>query len=86
MINGNEFESDHCSFIEFQKQKEAESQKESDREVALKRSVEEVEAKNKEILLLEQQVKELEQRLQLAESKAKVLYFLRFFPCPPHTM
>lgn len=50
-------------------QKEKDSQKESEREAALKHSLEELEAKNKEILLLDKQVTELEQKLQLADAK-----------------
>ncbi|KAL4340639.1 hypothetical protein GQ457_08G015320 [Hibiscus cannabinus] len=52
-------------------QKEADSQKELEQEAALKRSIEELEAKNKEALLLEKQVKELEDKLHLAEAKLK---------------
>lgn len=37
----------------------------------MKSSHEEVEAKKKEVLLLENQVKELEQKLQLADAKSK---------------
>lgn len=51
------------------KQKEADSQKELEREAALKKSLEDIEAKNKEVSSLEKQVKELEEKLQLAESK-----------------
>ena len=40
-----------------------------EREAALKHSLEELEAKNKEILLLDKQVTELEQKLQLAAAK-----------------
>ena len=50
-------------------QKEKDSQKELEREAALKHSLEELEAKNKEILLLDKQVTELEQKLQLAAAK-----------------
>lgn len=50
-------------------QKEKDSQKELEREAALKHSLEELEAKNKEILLLDKQVTELEQKLQLADAK-----------------
>ena len=53
------------------KQKEADSQKELEREAALKHSLEELVAKNKEALLLEKQLKELEDKLQLAEAKVK---------------
>ncbi|XWS36804.1 hypothetical protein CRYUN_Cryun20dG0117200 [Craigia yunnanensis] len=52
-------------------QKETDSQKALEREAALNRSVEELEAKNKEALLLEKRVKELEDKLQLAEAKLK---------------
>lgn len=50
-------------------QKEKDSQKELEREAALKHSLEELEAKKKEILLLDKQVTELEQKLQLADAK-----------------
>lgn len=50
-------------------QKEKDSQKELEREAAMKHSLEELEAKNKEILLLDKQVTELEQKLQLADAK-----------------
>ena len=58
------------------KQKEADSQKELEREAALKHSFEELVAKNKEALLLEKQVKELEDKLQLAEAKVKVSSYI----------
>lgn len=59
-----------CSCLEFPTdQKEKDSQKELEREAARKHSSEELEAKNKEIMLLEKQIKELEQKLQLADSK-----------------
>lgn len=50
-------------------QEEKDSQKELEREAALKHSLEELEAKKKEILLLDKQVTELEQKLQLADAK-----------------
>ncbi|KAM1010524.1 hypothetical protein ACFX2C_045994 [Malus domestica] len=49
--------------------KEADSQKDLEREASLKHSLEELEAKNKEIALLDKQVKELEQKVQLADTK-----------------
>lgn len=52
-------------------QKELVSQKDLEQEAALKHSCEELEAKKKEVLLLENQVKDLEQKLQLADSKSK---------------
>lgn len=53
------------------KQKEAHSQKELERETATKHLLEEIEAKKQGLLLKENQVKELEQKLQLAEAKSK---------------
>lgn len=59
-----------CYLFDFpNNQKEKDSQKELEREAALKHSLEELEAKNKEILLLDKQVTELEQKLQLADAK-----------------
>ncbi|KAK0584572.1 hypothetical protein LWI29_015388 [Acer saccharum] len=52
-------------------QKEVHSQKYMEGEAALKRSLEELEAKNNEVVILEKQVKELEQQLQLANAKVK---------------
>ena len=54
-----------------QAQKEADSQKYAEREAALKRSIEDLEAKNEVVVLLEKQVKEFEQKLQLADTKSK---------------
>lgn len=60
----------YCYLFDFpNNQKEKDSQKELEREAALKHSLEELEAKNKEILLLDKQVTELEQKLQLADAK-----------------
>ena len=50
-------------------QKETGSQKDLERETALKCSIEELEAKNKEMSLLQKQIVELEQKLQLAGAK-----------------
>lgn len=49
-----------------------------EREASLKRSLEEVEAKNEVVAALEKQVKELEQKLQLADAKSqqKVCFIL----------
>lgn len=52
-------------------QKELVCQKDLEHEAALKHSSEELEAKKKEVLLLESQVKDLEQKLQQANSKSK---------------
>lgn len=59
-------------------QNEKYSQKELEREAALEHSRGELEAKNKEIVLLEKQVKELEQKLQLADAKQsqEVVFYL----------
>lgn len=51
-------------------QKEEGSQKESEREAALKNSHEQLEAKTKEISLLQKQKEELEQKLQQAGIKS----------------
>ena len=64
------------------KQKEADSQKELEREAALKHSLEELEAKKKEALLLEKQVKELDDKLQLAEAKVKVSSYFNLLYSP----
>ncbi|KAG8387095.1 hypothetical protein BUALT_Bualt03G0217700 [Buddleja alternifolia] len=56
----------------FKEEKESSSHKELEREAALKHSSEELEIKKKEILLLENQVKDLEQKLQLANAKSKM--------------
>lgn len=61
-------------------QKEADSQKDLEREASLKHSLEELEAKNKEITLLEKQVKDLEQKLQLADAKLTERVCLYLFP------
>ena len=61
-------------------QKEADSQKDLEREASLKHSLEELEAKNKEIALLDKQVKELEQKLQLADTKVTERVCLFLFP------
>ncbi|KAG2711425.1 hypothetical protein I3760_04G076600 [Carya illinoinensis] len=50
-------------------QKEKNSRKDLKREAALEHSLEGLEAKNREIMLLEKQVKELEQKLQQADDK-----------------
>lgn len=50
-------------------QKEKDSQKEFEREDSLKRSLQDLEAKGKEILALETQIKDLQQKLLLAEAK-----------------
>jgi hypothetical protein len=62
-------------------QKEKDSEKELEREAALKHSLEELEAKNNGIMLLEKQVKELEQKLQLADAKLsqKVSLYSTYF-------
>lgn len=53
-------------------QRGADSQKDSEREAALKSSLEELGAKNKEAALLQNKVAELEQKLQQAQAKLKV--------------
>lgn len=58
-------------FINACKQKKLISQKDLEREAGLKHSVEELENKKNEVLLLENRVKDLEQRLQLADAKLK---------------
>ncbi|KAF5748867.1 myosin-9-like [Tripterygium wilfordii] len=50
-------------------EKESYSQKEVEREAALKKSLDDLEAKNKELVHLEKLVKELEQKLQKADAK-----------------
>ncbi|KAL3502395.1 hypothetical protein ACH5RR_036844 [Cinchona calisaya] len=52
-------------------QKESLSQHGSEMEAPSKHVIEELEAKNKQVLFLETQVKELEQKLQLADAKSK---------------
>lgn len=52
-------------------QKEVVSQKELEQEAAIQRKLEEFEAKSKEVTVLEKQVKELEQKLELADAKLK---------------
>ncbi|KAL6983190.1 hypothetical protein U1Q18_016583 [Sarracenia purpurea var. burkii] len=54
-----------------QSQRDADSQKDLEQEAALKHSFEELESKKKVVILLEKQVKELEQKLQLADIKSK---------------
>lgn len=49
-------------------QKEKYSQKELESEAAQKHSLEELEAKNQKLMLLEKRVKELEEKLQLANA------------------
>ncbi|KAA8526157.1 hypothetical protein F0562_007743 [Nyssa sinensis] len=61
----------HIAQSTIAEQKEADSQKELEHEATLKRSSEELEAKSNTVLLLEKQVKELEQKLQLADAKLK---------------
>lgn len=57
-------------------------QRDVEREASLKHSLEELDAKKKEIVLLVNQVKDLEQRLQQADTKTKekVIYRL-MHPC-----
>lgn len=55
----------------FAKQKEAYSQKDLERESDVNNSTEEFEAKNKQVVLLREQVRELEQKLQLADAMSK---------------
>lgn len=50
------------------------AQKESEREAALKSSLGELESKNKEVVLLQKKSEELEQKLQVAQTKAKVSF------------
>ena len=69
--------------IFLQTQKESNSQKELEREAALKHSLEELESKNKAVLLREEQVKELEQKLQLAETKSKEKVCIQTTPSHP---
>jgi len=58
----------NCSFFKFPtNQKEKDSQKELESKAAQKHSLEELEAKNQKIMLLEKRVKELEEKLQLAQ-------------------
>lgn len=66
------------------KQKETHSQKELEHEAAAKHLLEELEAKKQELILKENQVKELEQKLQLAEakSKEKVSFYLKICTRP----
>lgn len=70
-----------CIWVFKIEQKEADSQKELEREAALKRSFEELEAKNEVVAVLEKQVKELEQKLQLADTKSqqKACFILNSF-------
>lgn len=59
----------NCSLSKFPtNQKEKDSQKELESEAAQKHSLEELEAKNQKIMLLEKGVKELEEKLQLADA------------------
>lgn len=62
------------------KQKEAASQRDLEKEASIKHFHDELEAKNKQVGLLEKQVKELEEKLQLldAKSKEKVSYCHKF--------
>lgn len=53
-------------------QKQGHSQKHSELESALKQSQEEIEAKKKAVAEFESMVKDLEQKVQLADAKAKV--------------
>lgn len=53
------------------KQEKSDSQKGLEQDAALKHSLDEFEAKNKHVILLEKQVKELEQKLELADAKLK---------------
>lgn len=63
------------------------SQKDLEREAALKHPFEELEAKKKEVVLLENHVKDLEQRLQLADSKSKEkVSFLPFIDLYRHML
>lgn len=59
-------------------QKDVSSQKVLDQEAAVKRSHEELGARNKEITLLQKQVKDLEHKLQLADSKVTEKVWLFF--------
>lgn len=63
-----------------QLQKEADSQKDLEREAALKQSLEQLEAKNKEVTLLDKQVKDLEQKLQLSDANINEKVFSIYFP------
>lgn len=54
------------------KQKQSHSQKHSELEAALKQSQEEIEAKKKAVTEFESMVKDLEQKVQVADAKAKV--------------
>ncbi|KAK4437434.1 hypothetical protein Salat_0077300 [Sesamum alatum] len=56
---------------QLKEEKEVSSQKDLEQEAALKHSFEELDAKKKEVIVLENQVKDLEQRLQLADAKSK---------------
>lgn len=57
----------------------ADSEKELEREAALKQSLEKLEEKSKEVAVLETRVKELEQKLKLAEAALldKVSFYQR---------
>ena len=52
-------------------QKDAHSKRGLEHETAVKQSLEEVEARNKQVAILEQQVKDLEHKLELADAKLK---------------
>lgn len=59
----------NCSLSKFPtNQKEKDSQKELESEAAQKHSLEELEVKNQKIILLEKRLKELEEKLQLADA------------------
>jgi hypothetical protein len=59
----------NCSLSKFPaNRKEKDSQKVLESEAAQKHSLEELEAKNQKIMLLEKRVKELEEKLQLADA------------------
>lgn len=59
------------SFLFWTDQKEKDSQKELEKEAALKHLLEELETKNKQFQSLEIELKELEQKLKIADDKSK---------------
>ncbi|KAF8390899.1 hypothetical protein HHK36_023198 [Tetracentron sinense] len=61
----------HLAHTTIAEQKEADCQKELEQEAAVKHSFEELEAKSQQVLFLEKQVEELEQKMQLADLKSK---------------
>lgn len=66
-------------------QKDVNSKKDLDQEAAVKHSQEELEARNKKITLLENQIKDLEHKLKLADAKSteKVCFSFTTIKLPP---